>query len=151
MTLKYKITPFAEAKYAEEVTAELNKGRELNAFLQVFGYIEGYLREWMMISGASQNLHFHKNILEAIERVTFHNICLFHLIIGNIDNNLYKKLTTLSQFRNMLAHKIVTIDIDNNKTKWDIKRKTLEGIRVCEHIFLLYNGALDKKDKQISL
>ena len=48
MFLKYNPSPF-EKDYNKEVGFELDKGKELSAFLLIFCYIEGYLCEWAFI------------------------------------------------------------------------------------------------------
>lgn len=145
MSLKNKTTPFQNIDYKTEVNAELTSGRELNALLLIHGYIEAYLREWLFIVGKSSKDKLKKTIIEETGRINFKNVLLIHAILGNVDVILYEKTSEINRVRNDLAHDIITIDMNDEKTKKKIRKFVTVGIQVCDEIFKLYKQSLDKK------
>jgi len=141
-----KTTPFTEADYKKEVSSELKDGRVLNAFLLIHSYIESYLTEWILISGEGG---FSKEITDKISRKQISELILIHRIVGNINEQLYSRLIKISRFRNKITHELATIEIGDNKTVEDIKRKTEEGIDICGEIFKLYKKSIDERAKKI--
>ena len=141
-------TPFGERDYKKEVMQELEKGTVLNVFFLIFSYIESYLRDWLFISGSKTKKDF-KGLMENIERISFTNILLFHLILGNFDIILYKKINGLSKLRNKLAHELVTLDLNADTNKKYIEKNIKFAINTCEEIVKLYKKSLEKEAKKI--
>ncbi len=149
MSLKNTATPFARRDYSSEVKAEISAGREVNALFLIHGFIDSYLREWLFIIGKSTKDAIKKTVVEETERISFHHILIIHTILGNIDHALHGKLEQLNRTRNNLAHGLVSIDLQNEKTKRSIGNSSRSGIKICDNIFDLYKKDLDRKSKII--
>lgn len=151
MPLKFRPNPSPEAYYEEEIIAELERNRDVSAFFLIYGYIESYMREWILLSGSTPRLRedFDKKVSEALDRVPFPMLALMHLLLGNIGLHNYNALSQLSKFRNILAHKLVAIDLSEEKNKNEIIRKARAGISICNDIFYLYRQAIEQKAKRM--
>lgn len=148
LNLKYNPTPFHSIDYEAETKKELNNN-ELNAFLLIHGYIEAYLREWLFIIGGIKKTKVASRIIKETERITFSTLLIIHLILGNIDQELYDKLSKMNKMRNALVHELIKVDMESIKNREKIKKATLAAITFCDEVFKGYKKGLDAESKVI--
>lgn len=117
----------------------------------IHGYIEAYLIDWLLIGSTpiSKKLTLPLDVIKTIERIGFYKLINIHLVLKNIDKDLYSKAIKLNEVRNDFAHKIIKIDINDKKNKNEIKKIALEGIIICYEIIELYKEFLDERVKKI--
>ncbi len=151
MALKFRPNPAPAVDYRQEITAEIKQSRDISAFLLIYGYIESYMREWVLISGVKPRMrdNFDKKVADNLDRITFPVLSLLHLSLGNIDLPNYNELMQLNKFRNIIAHRLIAIDIADEKTQREIKRKTETGIKMCDLISNSYKIEIEEKARRL--
>src|SRR3989344_2607458 len=117
MSLKNKLTPFYQIDYRKEVISELDNGREITSLLLIHGYIEAFLREWIFISGKNTKIELGKRFMKELEHISFKNLLLIHLSLGNINPGMYNNILRLNNVRNTLAHRLIIIDYSSKTNK----------------------------------
>lgn len=147
--LTVKEVVFESDDYKSKVESEMGSGREINALFLVHGYIESYLREWLFIGGEIKKEELKQKVINSIERLSFQNLYINHVMLGNIDIKLYDELEQIKEIRNLFAHELVKIDFNTKKSKNTIKEKVTFAVDVCEEIVKLYKKALIKRQEKI--
>jgi hypothetical protein len=141
----------ANIDYKAIVTKEIDGDRGINALFLIHGYIEAFLTDWLFIMGGKDKTEFTKQTFEFMERVPFATVLHIHHILGSFDYKLYKQINDFNETRNNLAHDLIKMDINDNKTKDKLKRSASYGIKICDEIFKLYKKELDKKQKKVTV
>lgn len=146
MSLKNKLIPFDQIDYRKEVLSELENGREITALLLIHGYIEAFLRAWIFISGKNTKIEMGKGFMKELERISFKNLLLIHLSLGNINPGMYNNILRLNNVRNTLAHKLIIIDYSSKANKEKIQNHVRDSVSACEEIAMLYNSVVNSKN-----
>lgn len=138
--------PIDRIDYKTRISEQLEQDNEVIAILLAQTYIEGLLTQWLFITG---NITKHKkNITDKIERFGLANILTIHLVLGNINYEMFNQIKSLSEFRNLIAHKLAFIEY-NDSLKRKAKNIAVNSIEICSGISGLFNKYLDNKSKEV--
>jgi hypothetical protein len=134
IVLDYKASAFDPKEYESKVLSELKNNRPINALFLIHGYLEFYLSEWLFMMSHKPKSEFSDNIIKEVQNAGFKNLLNAHLIIGNIDETLYKKIECLNDYRNEIAHNFTRINLTNERNckKWETIVK--KGIEFCKEV-----------------
>lgn len=83
--------------------------------------------------------------MNELERISFKNLLLIHLSLGNINPEMYNNVLRLNNVRNTLAHRLIIIDYSNKANKEKIQNHVLNSITAYEEIAKLYDYVANSK------
>ncbi|MFH1095843.1 MAG: hypothetical protein V1728_06520 [Candidatus Micrarchaeota archaeon] len=137
--------------FKQSVNNELDANREMYALFLVHGYTEAYLRDILYYIGQTKKEKKANKVTEEFDRIGFKSLLTLHAILGTFDDEpqLYSKLEVLNKARNEIAHNMISIEHNNEKTKKEIKGIVKSGLDSCEKVYQKYKGALEKRAKSM--
>lgn len=152
MPIRYHPTDFNARDYKKEVMGELTNKRELNALFLIHGYIEAYLFDLLFYSGRGflDKDSISEKVKKDVQRLGFEAFLKIHLILNNIDKKLYDDCAEFNSSRNDFAHKIITINIQDEETRNGIIKSVKDGLGICKRVLRIYEKAVKKKSETIA-
>lgn len=145
---KYNPTKFNQMNFNKMISKEIKFNRPINALLLSHGFVEAYLREWLLYTGDLNKRVLNENDSESYDRISFKNILTVHLVINSFDYPLYKRINELNESRNKFAHEILSVNLNNKQTKRELKKAIKNGLFVCEQIKAGYEKMLKHKEEE---
>ncbi|MCF7910553.1 hypothetical protein K9L16_02670 [Candidatus Pacearchaeota archaeon] len=128
----------SDINFNEKVEKEIENKNFFGAFLLIHSYLDSFLRDWIFYCGDveywKKSKDLPERVVEQVDRLSFSDLIHIHVTMGNIDYENFRRLLNFNQFRNHLAHGIITIKLDSKKTKKELMRQTSEGLKLCNII-----------------
>ena len=139
---------FEKVDYKSKILDEINNGRELNALFFIHSYIEGYLTQLIFVTGDKEMPKISRDMQDSIDRIGFNDLLHVNAMLGNINEKLFAKLKIFNKSRNELVHKIITIDVQSEKTRKKFKRIVIDALEACNNLFEIYKKEIERKGEQ---
>ncbi len=147
----YKTKILSEDEFEGEVLYEKDNGSLLAAFIVSHAYIEAMLLDWISYCGDCKHSPISEEVQNNIDRIGFIGFANIHLLMGNINQELYAKLKKLNTARNSIIHGIRDIKLHDKKTEQGLRKNIEDGIKLYRTLFILYKKKLDTAREKFTL
>lgn len=111
------------------------------SFLLEHNALESYLN-YLFLNIINTKEDISKRQRGPVERLSFDTLLSLNIIIGTIDNELYKKLQEFNKERNNIVHNLIGYDF-SEADKDDIITLANNGINLVREISKIYTDYLD--------
>ena len=105
--------------------------------------LESYLSSMLIISRKSNEKPY-KGVIDSIQKMNFRTLLTVNNVLGNIDNDLYKRLNKFYDERNKIAHEMIGIDFNDAQNNESIKFIIDEGFKLCAEVSKIHESKLEK-------
>jgi len=142
--IDHKPKPIDEPKVILEVIENAIKQNDnIYALFLESSALESYLSSLLIISRIS-NVEPDKGAADSIEKMNFRTLLIVNNVLGNIDNNLYKRLNKFYDNRNKIAHHMIGIDFNDMEMDKSIRLLNDEGFKLCTEVSRIHESKLQR-------
>lgn len=106
--------------------------------------LESYLSSILIILRRSNEKPY-KGIIDSIQKMNFRTLLTVNNVLGNINNDLYKRLNKFYDERNKIAHDMIGIDFNDAQNNESIKSIIDEGFKLCTEVSKIHESKLLEK------
>lgn len=145
---KHKSLPI-NRDYNKIVSSKLETGDIIEACFFITQYIEGYLKDWLLIIGKQKPKGILDIKLKEIESMKLDHVVQMHLFLDNIDKKLFDSINKIKNLRHSFAHCILKIDWNNQSEIIKYKKIIIDAVDTCDIIYDKYCIQLNKTSNTI--
>ncbi|VVB70053.1 Uncharacterised protein [uncultured archaeon] len=143
--LKKKIVAFESIDFTKEIEKELKDKNEFVALVLLHAYTENYLKDIIFyLNKSNKKATIKPQIYSEISKVKFPTLCLIYLNLEIIDEDLYEKLIELNESRNYIVHNLISLNIDDEKSRELLRKEIENGKKACGKLYSIYQKKLEE-------
>lgn len=126
----------------DKIKREIDQRNYIHALFLEASALESYLSSLIRVTGlVSKKLP--KKVESAYNRMSFNNLLAVNVVLGNIGDELYRRLADFNSKRNEYAHNLIGFNFENHDEGEEIINTTSSGLDLCLEVDELHKNALE--------